>query len=95
MPDRPVHCNELEPAGVAQTFFPERPPFHHKDLHTRAEGFRESWAIEFPTASRFQITVYGAQRPDDVDPRALIGDAIHSFFQFRRQLSRREPYHLI
>lgn len=95
MPNRPAHCNELEPAAVAQPFFVKRPPFHHKDLPPHAEGFRESWAMEFPTGSRFQITVYVAQRPEDADPGAIIADAIHNLFQYRRQLNRRELHHLL
>jgi hypothetical protein len=79
-----LHLNEL-----SQLFNSMDPtPFHHKDLDRDAEDFIESWALESPQASRFHITVHLAQMPPD-DPTELVTEAIHNYFTFKAEQSRR------
>jgi hypothetical protein len=92
----PVHRIELRLREVSQLFNSMDPtPFHHKDLDPDAEEFIESWALEFPPDSRFQITVQLQQMPADGDPGALVTEAIHNFFDYKAQLARRELRHLL
>lgn len=92
----PVHRIELRLREVSQLFNSMDPtPFHHKDLDPDAEEFIESWAMEFPPESRFQITVHLQQMPGDGDPGALVGEAIHNFFDYKAELSHRELHQLL
>jgi hypothetical protein len=88
---QPVHRIELRLREVAQLFTSMDPtPFLHKDLDPDAEEFIESWAMEFPPGSRFQITVHLEQHPKEGDPTALISEALHNYFVYKAQLKRRE-----
>ena len=92
----PVHRIELRLREVAQLFNSLDPtPFHHKDLDPDAEEFIESWALEFPPDSRFQITVHLQQMHAEGDPGALVTEAIHNFFDYKAELSRRELRQLL
>jgi hypothetical protein len=92
----PVHRIELRLHEVAQLFNSMDPtPFHYKDLDPDAEEFIESWALEFPPDSRFQITVHLQQMPPEGDPGALVAEAIHNFFDYKAELSRRELHQLL
>jgi hypothetical protein len=92
----PVHRIELRLREVAQLFNSMDPtPFHHKDLDPDAEEFIESWALEFPPDSRFQITVHLQQMPSDGDLGVLVAEAIHNFFDYKAELSRRELRQLL
>jgi hypothetical protein len=83
------HRIELHLGELSQLFNSMDPtPFHHKDLDRDAEDFIESWALEAPQASRFHITVHLAQMPAD-DPTELVTEAIHNYFSFKAQQSRR------
>lgn len=64
-------------------------PFHHKDLDRDAEEFIESWALEYPQASRFHITVHLARMPEE-DPTALVAEAIRNYFTYKSELSGRQ-----
>lgn len=80
----PVHKIELRLRDVAQLFNSMDPtPFHHKDLDPDAEEFIESWALDFPRASRFQITVHVDEFPPEGDPTAIVAEAIHNYFEYR------------
>jgi len=93
---QPVHHIELRLRDVAQLFNSLDPtPFHHKDLDPDAEEFIESWAMEFPPGSRFQITVHLAQRPPEGDPAVMVEEAIHNFFGYKAELKRREVRQLM
>lgn len=85
----PVHRIELRLQELAQLFNSMDPtPFLHKDLDRDAEEFIESWALEFPQDSRFQITVHLGQMPPE-DPTALVTEAIHNYFDYKSELARR------
>lgn len=85
-----VHRIELRLNELSQLFNSMDPtPFHHKDLDRDAEEFIESWALEFPQASRFHITVHLAQMPAE-DPTALVTEAIRNYFTYKSGLSGRQ-----
>jgi hypothetical protein len=92
----PVHRIELRLHEVGQLFNSMDPtPFHHKDLDPAAEEFIESWAMEFPPDSRFHIHVHVERLPPDGDPAAMVTEAIHNFFDYRAELTRREVKQLM
>ena len=92
----PVHRIELRLREVAQLFNSMDPtPFHHKDLDPDAEEFIESWALEYPSDSRFQITVHLQQTPPEGEPDALVTEAVHNFFDYKAELVRREVRQLL
>lgn len=85
-----VHRIELRLDELPQLFNSMDPtPFHHKDLDPDAEEFIESWALEFPQASRFHITVHVGRMPEH-DPTELVTEAIRNFFTYKAELSRRK-----
>ena len=85
-----VHRIELRLNELSQLFNSMDPtPFHHKDLDRDAEEFIESWALEFPQASHFHITVHLAQMPAE-DATALVTDAIRNYFAYKAELSARQ-----
>ena len=87
----PHHRIELRLRELGQLFNSMDPtPFHHKDLDPDAEEFIESWALEFPPDSRFQITVHLEKMPPEGDPTALVTEAIHNYFSYEAELARRE-----
>ena len=87
----PVHRIQLRLRELAQLFNSMDPtPFHHKDIDPDAEEFIESWALEFPSASRFEITIHLQQMPAEGDPTALVTEALHNFFEYKAELARRE-----
>jgi hypothetical protein len=76
---------------VAQLFNSMDPtPFHHKDLDPDAEEFIESWALEFPPNSRFHINIHVERPPAEGDPKGAVAEAIHNFFDYKAELTRRE-----
>lgn len=84
-----VHRIELRLNELSQLFNSMDPtPFHHKDLDRDAEEFIESWALEFPQASRFQLTVHLARMPA-ADPTDLVAEAIRNFYGYKAELARR------
>lgn len=87
----PVHRIELHLRELAQLFNSLDPtPFHHKDLDPDAELFIESWALEFPAASRFEIHLHLEQQPAEGNAAELVGEAIHNYFDYKAELTRRE-----
>jgi len=92
----PVHRIELRLHEVAQLFNSMDPtPFHHKDLDPAAEEFIESWALEFPPDSRFHIHVHVERLTPEGDPAAMVTEAIHNFFEYKAELTRRELSQLL
>ena len=76
----PRHRIELHLRELAQLFNSMDPtPFHHKDLDPKAEEFIESWALEFPSDSRFQITIHFEELPAEGDSTTLVTEAIHNY----------------
>ncbi len=85
-----VHRIELRLNELSQLFNSMDPtPFHHKDLDRDAEEFIESWALEYPRARRFHITVHLARMPAE-DPTALVAEAIRNYFTYKSELSGRQ-----
>lgn len=86
----PVHRIQLRLRDLAQLFNSFDPtPFHHKDIDPEAEEFIESWALEFPPASHFEITIHLERLPSEGDPTALVAEAIHNYFEYKAELTRR------
>jgi hypothetical protein len=84
-----AHRIELRLNELSQLFNSMDPtPFHHKDLDPDAEEFIQSWALEYPKATRFHITVHLAQMPAE-DPTELVSEAIRNFYTYKAELSRR------
>jgi len=75
---------ELRLREVGQLFNSLDPtPFRHKDLDPDAEEFIESWALESPAGSGYQITIHVEAFPPEGDPTALVAEAIHNYFEYR------------
>jgi hypothetical protein len=84
-----VHRIELRLNELSQLFNSMDPtPFHHKDLDHDAEEFIESWALEYPQASHFHITVHLGQMPPE-DPTDLVSEAIRNYFNYKAGVARR------
>jgi len=92
----PHHRIELHLRELAQLFNSMDPtPFHHKDLDLDAEEFIKSWALEFPSDSRFQIAIHLDHPPPEGDPSNLVTEAIHNYFAYEAELVRRELARLL
>ena len=86
----PVHQIELRVAELSQLFNSMDPtPFHHRDLDRDAEEFLESWALEFPQNSHFRIIVHIERAPKE-DPKPLVTEAIHNYFEYKSGLMQRQ-----
>lgn len=92
----PVHQISLRLRELGQLFNSMDPtPFHHRDLDPDAEEFIESWAQEYPPGSRFQLHIHLQQPAKEVDPAALLGEAIHNFFAYKAEMAQRERHRLL
>jgi len=92
----PVHRLELRLRELSQLFNSMDPaPFLEKDLDRDAEDYIESWAMEYPSDSRYHITIHLQQMPAEPDPSGLIGQSIHNFFSYKSELVRRELRRLL
>ena len=92
----PVHRLDLRLRELAQLFNSMDPaPFLERDLDRDAEEYIESWAMEHPAGSRFQITLHLQQAPAQPDSGNLIAEAIHNFFAYKAELARRELRRLL
>ena len=88
---RPVHQISLRLHDVWQLFNSMDPtPFLHRDLDPDAEEFIESWAQEFPSSSRLQLIVHLQEAPAEGDASNIISEALHNFFSYKAELTRRE-----
>ena len=70
-------------------------PFHEKDLDHDAEEFIVSWAMEYPLDEPISLAVHLEQAPTHAEPKRLVADAVHHFFEYQAQLKRRELRDLI
>jgi hypothetical protein len=87
----PVHRIQLRLRELAQLFNSMDPtPFHHKDLDPDAEEFIESWALEFPPDSQFEITIHLEKPAAEEKPGELVAEALHNYFGYKAELTRRE-----
>jgi len=92
----PVHRLDLRLRELGQLFNSMDPaPFLERDLDRDAEEYIESWAMEHPAGSRFQITLHLQQQPAQPDSGHVIAEAIHNFFAYKAELARRELRRLL
>jgi hypothetical protein len=92
----PHHRIELHLRELAQLFNSMDPtPFHHRDIDPGAKEFIESWALEFPPDSRFQVSIHLDKPPPDGDPSALVTEALHNYFDYEAELVRRDLRRLL
>jgi hypothetical protein len=63
-------------------------PFHHCDLNRDAQEYLESWAMGFSHKAHFRIIVHIEDMPQ-TDPTATVVEAIHNFFDYKANLSKR------
>ena len=91
-----VHRLELRLRELAQLFNSMDPtPFFNRDLSSDAEDYIESWAMEYHSDSRYHIIVHLQQMPAEPNPGALISEAIHNYFSYKAELTRRELRRLL
>lgn len=85
----PIHQIELYITELSALFNSMDPtPFHHRDLDVDAREFLESWAMEFPQGSHFQIHVHIENMPPE-NPEPLVTEAIHNYFEYKALLTQR------
>jgi hypothetical protein len=86
----PVHQIELRIVKLSELFNSMDPtPFHHCDLDTNAQEYLESWAMGFSHKSHFRIILHIEQMPD-ADPTSLVAEAIHNFFEYKAEITKRQ-----
>lgn len=91
-----MHRLDLRLRELGQLFNSMDPaPFLERDLDRDAEEYIESWAMEHPAGSRFHITLHLQQPPAQSDSAQLITEAIHNFFTYKAELSRRQLRRLL
>lgn len=88
----PDHRIELNLRDLEQFFNTMDPsPFHEKDLDNNVEEFIVSWAREYPLEEPVRLIVHLQNAPDlGTDAREVIARAVHHYFAYRADLSRRE-----
>ena len=92
----PVHQISLRLHDISQLFNSMDPtPFLHRDLDPDAEQFIESWAREFPSSSRLQLIVHLQEAPREGEAGEIISEALHNFFGYKAELTRRELHQLM
>lgn len=69
-------------------------PFHEKELDVDAEEFIVGWATELPDDEPMTLLVHLDQRPSEDDPQTLISEAVHHYFQYKADVTRRRLTHL-
>jgi hypothetical protein len=91
----PIHQIELRIVELSELFNSMDPtPFHHRILDSDAEEFLESWALSFPQDSHFKIVIHIEKMPAE-DPNALVTEAIHNYFEYKSERSRRNLRQLL
>ena len=65
-------------------------PFHEKDLDHDAEEFIVSWAREYPLEVPVRLIVHLHNPARCADSVTIIERAVHNYFRYRAELSRRE-----
>jgi hypothetical protein len=90
-PTVPAHRIEVRIQELSQLFNSMDPtPFHHKDLDPDAEEFIISWAQEHPRDAELEILIHVAGGNPPVDAEALVGEALHNYFDYRAEHAQRE-----
>jgi hypothetical protein len=91
-----THQIQLNLRDVNQLFNTMDPsPFNERDLDHDAEEFIVSWAREIPLAEPVVLVVHLAVFPPEAEVQKMIQDAIHHYFNYRRELCRLEFRHLM
>lgn len=91
-----THRIELNLRDVNQLFNTMDPsPFNERDLDDDAEEFIVSWAREFPLNEPIVLVVHLATFRDGEDAQLLITEAVHHYFSYRVEHTRREFHHLM
>ncbi len=92
----PLHRLDLRLRELAQLFNSLDPaPFLDRDLAREAEDYIESWAMEFPSDSRYRIDIHLHKPPAEPDAQTLIAEAIHNYFRYKAELARRDLRRLL
>ena len=83
---------ELKLRDLEQFFNTMDPsPFHEKDLDDNVEEFIVSWAKEYPLEEPVRLVVHLQNAPDlGTDAKDVIERAVHHYFEYKAELSRRE-----
>lgn len=85
----PTHRLALRVREVGQLFNSMDPtPFLNKDLDPAAEAFIETWAADFPTHSRFHITIHLEQLVQPQETTEILSGAIHNHFAYKTERTR-------
>ncbi len=69
-------------------------PFHEKELDIDAEEFIVGWASELPDDEPMSLLLHLDQRSNEDDPHTLISEAVHHYFQYKADVTRRRLTHL-
>lgn len=92
---RPRHRIELRLREIGELFNSMDPsPFHHRDLDRDAEDFLESWALDFPQSSRFEIVIHLESMPAQ-DPSSVVSEAIANYFAYKSTVAQRDRRDLL
>ena len=85
----PVHQISLRVVKLSELFNSMDPtPFQNRDLDPDAHEFIESWAVAYPSTSHFRIHIHIVEMPAE-DPTAMVVDAIHNYFSYKAEMTRR------
>jgi hypothetical protein len=86
------HRIELNLRDLEQFFNTMDPsPFHEKDLDDNVEEFIVSWAKEYPLEESVRLVVHLQNAPElGADSKEVIERAVHHYFAYKADLSRRE-----
>src|SRR5688572_25593588 len=88
----PTECRviEVRVGELRQLFNAIDPsPFRERDLDPRAEEFIVEWARDFPRHAQLSLVVHLERGAGRADEAALLGDAIHQYFNERAATTRR------
>lgn len=85
-----LHRLEIRLSTLLQLFNSLDPsPFHEKDLDRDAEEYIVGWANEFPPQAAFELVIRLPADQLDFAERSDIGKAIHNYFAYRAEETRR------
>lgn len=91
-PASPPSANpiELRLRELAQLFNLMDPSlFHERELDPDAEEFIVGWARELPEDQPLSLLVHIDHAPGEPSPQALITEAVHHYFEYRAETTRR------
>lgn len=82
---------EIDLQDLGQLFNSMDPtPFPVKDLDRDAEEFLVSWAREYPLKAPLRLRVHLHEQTPDRDANRIVAEAVHHYFGYRADLSRRD-----